>query len=175
MIELIDIDGNIKFMATIITGINYGNNLYVLYSIKRDNDTDNLFISKIVKNSYGYVMDNNFSPGEKEAMDDVVNSILNKDSLDKLKESGVSFSDDIVFDDINRFSVTNCYVTTFNKDLIEECINFYNFKVNTSKSTVVVKEKSVSYFSKNNRPSIYLIIVGIIVIVLSIILIINLK
>lgn len=174
MIELIDVDGNIKFMATIITGINYGNELYVLYSIKRDNENDNLFISKVVKNSYGYVMDNNFSSGEKEAMDNVVASILNKDSFDKLKESGITFVKDIVLDDINRFSVSNCYVTTFNKILIDECISFYKFKVSDNKNTVVVKEKSVSYFSKNNRPSVYLIVIGIVVIVLAIMLIIKL-
>lgn len=174
MIELIDIDGNIKFMATIITCIDYGSELYVLYSIKRDNDTDNLFVSKVVKNSSGYVMDNNFSSGEKEAMDNVVASILNKDSVDKLEESGIKFVDGIVFDDINRFSISNCYVTTFNKSLINECISFYNFKVIDNKNTVVVKEKSVSYLSKDNRPTVYLILIGIIVIILAIMLIIYL-
>ena len=163
MIELIDIDGNIKFMATIITGIKYGNDFYVLYSIKRDGDADNLFISKLVNNSTGYVMDNSFSSGEKEAMDDVVADILNKSSLDKLKEKGIEFVSGISFNDVNRFSVTNCYVTTYRKDLLNECISYYNFSIDNKKSEVVVKEKSVSYFSKNNRPSVYLILLGLLV------------
>ena len=173
MIELIDIDGNIKFMATIITGLKYGDDFYVLYSIKRDKEYDNLFISKLVNNSTGYVMDNSFSSGEKEAMDDVVRDILNKDSVDKLKEKGLEFISDVSFNDVNRFSVTNCYVTSYKRELLNDCINYYNFSINDKKPEIIVKEKKVSYFSKSNRPSVYLILLGILVVIISIIMIIN--
>ena len=174
MIELIDVDGNIKFMGNIITGIKYGNELYVMYSINRDIDNDNLFVSKLVNNSNGYVMDNSFSGGEKGAMDDVIISILSKESMDKLKNKGIEFVNDISLDDINRFSVTNCYVTTYKKNLISDCINYYGFSVNNNKTNTIVKEKDVSYFSENNRPSVYLILLGILVIIVSIIVIIKL-
>lgn len=173
MIELIDVDDNIKFMGKIITGINYGDNLYVLYFIERDKNSYNLFISKVIENSVGYVMDNNFFSGEKEAIDNVVASILNKDSIDILKEKGIFFVNDISFTDINRFSVSNCYVTTFNKILFDECMLFYDFKIDNNKSNVVVREKEVSYLSENNRPYVYLIILGIFVIIISIVVVVN--
>lgn len=173
MIELIDVDDNIKFMGKIITGINYGDNLYILYFIERDKTSYNLFVSKVIENSVGYVMDNNFSSGEKEAIDDVVASILSKVSLDVLKEKRVSFVNDISLTDINRFSISNCYVTTFKKSLFDECMLFYDFKIDNNKSNVVVREREVSYLSKNNRPYVYLILLGIFVIIISIVVIIS--
>ncbi len=173
MIELIDIDNNIKFMASVITGIKYGDEYYVLYSINRDKDTYNLFVSKLVENSTGYAMDNSFYPGEKDTLDNVVASILNKDSISLLKDRGVSFFFDVNLEEGNRFSVKNCYVTTYKKSLLRECINYYDLSDIDSKPSVVVKEKEVSYFSKSNRPSIYLILLGIAVVVISIIVIIS--
>ena len=171
MIELIDAEENVKFMATVISGIKYGNELYLLYAIERDNESDNLFISKLIKNSEGYVIDNNFSVDERDALDDVVLSILNKDPVDKLREKGISFVRDVYLYDINRFSVTKCYVTTYKKSLINDCISNYNLFVNKKKTAVVVREKDVSYFSKSNRPTIYLILFGLLVLIVGIVLI----
>ena len=172
MLELIDVDGDIKFLSSIFCYINYGNSLYVIYSIKRDSDNDNLFVSKLVNSSDGYTMDNNFSGGEKEALDDVIASILNKDSISSLEEKGITFVKDISLSDINKFSVTKCYVTTFRKSLLNECMTNYNL-VREKKKISVVKEKNVSYFSKNNFPIVLLILFGIAIVVVSIIVIFN--
>ena len=172
MIELIDIDGNIKFMSLIIGYVNYGNQLYVIYSVKRDEEDDNIFVSKLVNSSDGYAMDNNFSGGEKEAMESVIASILNKDSIDSLNEKGIQFVQDINLSEINKFSVTKCYVTTFKRRLIKECMQNYNL-VGYEKKKVIVKEKEVSYFSKNNFPSVLLIILGIVIVLIAIFVIFN--
>lgn len=173
MIELIDIDENKKYNAMIICGIKYGSLFYVLYSIKRDDDFDNLFVSKLVKNSVGYTLDNNFSGGEREALDGVVESILNMDSRDRLKENGIELFSDIEFVDINRFSVTKCYVTTYKRILIDNCINNYDLVVDNKVPSVVVKEKEVSYFSKSNRPIVYTILFLIFLVVFGVIVVIN--
>ena len=171
MLELIDIDGNIKFMSYVLCYINYGEELYVIYSIKRDLEDDNIFVSKLVNSSTGYAMDNNFSAAEKGALDNVVASILNKDSIDKLSTQGIKFVDDIKLSEINKFSVTKCYVTTFKRRLVKDCMINYNLVRDNKVS--VVKEKSVSYFSKNNFPIVLLIVFGIMVILVAIIVIFN--
>lgn len=174
MIELIDIDGNIKFMANIITGIKYGDGLYLLYSIDRNKDEKNLFVSKLVENSMGYAMDNNFTGGEKEALDDVIATILSKKSIDELNDMGISFLSNMELTDINRFSVSNCYVASYSKNLLSECIDYYKFSgYNNIREKVTVKEKEVSYLSKNNRPTVYLILLGIFVIIISIVVIVG--
>ena len=172
MLELIDTDGNIKFMCSILCYINYGEQLYVIYSIKRDSEDDNIFVSKLVNSSDGYSMDSNFSADEKCALDDVVAAILNKDSVDKLSEKGIKFVNDINLSKINKFSVTRCYVTTFKRRLVKECMINYNL-INSKKKVSVVREKEVSYFSKNNFPIVLLIVFGIVIILVAIFVIFN--
>ena len=168
MIELIDIDGSIKFMASIISGIKYANSLYVLYSIKRDEEEDNIFVSKLVKNSDGYAMDNDFSGGEKEIFDDVIKSFLSKEDLSSLK---VELFNDFKLSSINKFSVTKCYISTCKKNMIKECMKNYDL-INNNKIPIV-REKEASYFSKNNFSNIILIIFGIMIIIMALIVIIN--
>ena len=172
MIELIDIDGNIKFMSLIICGINYGNQDYVIYSIKRDEEEDNIFVSKLVKSSSGSAMDNNFSGGEKEALEDVVKSIISKDNIDVLKSKGIALNKDIDLVKINKFSVMNCYVTTVRRSLVREIMSNYGL-FDSSKKKTVVKERDVSYFSKNNFPVLLLIILGVVVVVIFFLIILN--
>ena len=81
MIEVIDETTNQKLMALIISSFKYGNELYCLYSIKRDEENDNIFVSKLIKNSLGYTMDNNFEGGEKEAIKGAKKHIKNDSPL----------------------------------------------------------------------------------------------
>ena len=171
MIELIDIDGNIKFMASIISYIEYGGLLYVLYSIKRDEEEDNIFVSKLVNSSDGYVMDYNFNGGEKEVFDNIVRDIFNKDTIKELESKGIRIVKDIKLSSINKFSVTRCYVSTFKRNIIKECMNNYNLV--SDKKNIIVKEKKVSYFSKSNMSTIISIIFGIVIIILAVIVIFN--
>lgn len=162
MIEIIDEGSNRKFMALIICGIEYGNNMYVMYSVKREKDEDNIFISKLVRNSEGYTMDNDFHGGEKEAMDDVVTSILNKDNIELLASNRIKLFHDIKIVGVNRFSVRCCYVTTYNRNLIKEVmINYGLIDIDENKTVIeeVLPEKKV--FSRGSISSLFLIAFGI--------------
>ena len=170
MFELTVKNTNIKMPGKIIASINYGNNPYCIYSAKRSKEEDNIFVSKIVKNSQGYTLDDNFTGGEKEALDNVINSILNKESLDSLKELGVEFID-LKPSGINVFDEKKCYVTTYNSSLLEECLLNYNLVKIENKP--IVKMKKSKPVNKGNIGSIALIIFGLLTIIICLIMIIN--
>ena len=65
MVEIIDDNTNRKMMAMILCDICYKDDYYVIYAIQREKDEANIFVSKLVKNSNGYVFDYNFSNDEK--------------------------------------------------------------------------------------------------------------
>ena len=163
MIEVIDETTNQKLMALIISSFKYGNELYCLYSIKRDEENDNIFVSKLIKNSLGYTMDNNFEGGEKEALDEAITSILNKDNLNSLKEIGLELTK-VELTTINKFNKDACYVTTYKRDLLKECMLNYNLISPTTKKTVI-KLKKEKTFTKDKISTILLIIFGIIIII----------
>ena len=167
MIEIIDVDGNIKFMSLTICCMKYGEDYYVIYSIKRDSDYDNIFVSKLVRNSEGYAMDNSFSGGEKEALDEVIALILNKENVNVLSDKGISIIKDIKLGKVNKFSVTECYVTTYKRSLIKECMINYGL-LDVNREGRKVREEEVSYFIKGSIFIFVLIGLGIIIfIVLS--------
>ena len=167
MIELIDSDNNVKLMALIICGIKYGDDNYLLYSIKRDDVDDNIFVSKVVKNSQGYVISNDFLGGEKEVLDLVVKRILSKDSISSLLDDGIEIIKDIDLVSVNKFSVSLCYVTTFSRDLIKDVMTNYGL-LDINYVRPVVREKDVSGFSQGSVSSVFLVGFGVFIIVFCI-------
>lgn len=166
MKEIIDIDSNTKFMSLIICVIMYGEDYYVVYSIKRDEINDNIFVSKLVLSSVGYVMDNSFDGGEKEVIDQVVNDILNKDNINVLNKNKIQILGDIEINGINKFSVEKCYVTTVSRDLVKDVMLNYGL-ISVSSNMAVVKERDLPTFSKGIVSNLFLIILGISVLIIS--------
>ena len=171
MYELIDENNNMKLMALIICTFNYGDTPYCLYSIERDKEEDNLFISRIVKNSQGYTLDNNFKNGEKEALEDIVADFLSKVSPEQLKEQGFILND-ITITGINKFNYKKCYITTYKKDLLKECMLHYNLEV-PNNNIPLVKVKKSKTINKGNYEGIILIIIGIITIIVCLLAVIK--
>ena len=84
MIEIIDRATMQKMMAMIVCGLCYQGDCYLIYCIRRNNEEANVFVSKLIKGSMGYVIDTDFSNGEKEVLDGTINRILNKESREKV-------------------------------------------------------------------------------------------
>lgn len=164
MKELIDVDSNAKMMSLVICGIKYGQEMYVMYSIKRDDDNDNIFVSKLVINSEGYVMDNNFSGGEKENLDEVITKIINKDSINSLNDNGIYIVKDFKLGSINKFSVSKCYVATYNRKIVKDIMDIYNL-IDINNKRPVVQIKEVGGNNKGNFYSIALIVFGLLVLI----------
>ena len=171
MYELIDENNNIKMMALIICTFTYGKTNYCLYSIDRDKNDTNIFVSKIVKNSLGYTLDSNISDDELKALEDIIASFLSKTSLDKLREQGFSLTD-IKLSGINKFNEKKCYITTYNKSILKEVMLNYNLEI-PNNNTPIIKVKKSKPINKSNIGSILGIILGILTIIICILAIIK--
>lgn len=164
MIEIIDVDNNIKMKSMIICGIELGKVLYVIYAIKRNEREDNIFGSRLVVNSEGYTMDNNFSNGEKEGLDKAILHIINKEDIDRLKSAKIKIVEDISLAKVNKFSSKKCYIATYDRDTIQDIMMYYNLlDIN---SVPMVERRKIT--DKVNVWNIFLVILGILVLVICI-------
>ena len=74
-IELVD-EHNINREAKIITIIEYEGTEYVVYSIDRDEENANIFVSKLVKEGDHLLLDEIQSTDVKEKIDNVVKEMI---------------------------------------------------------------------------------------------------
>ncbi|MEE3343595.1 MAG: hypothetical protein VZS44_05855 [Bacilli bacterium] len=171
MYELINETNNIKMMALIICTFKYGNIDYCLYSIERDPNEDNIFVSRLVTNSQGYTLDSNIKDDEKGALENIITTFLNKTSLENLKKQGLELTN-LELNGINKFNQKKCYITTYNKTLLRECMLHYKLDV-PNPNTPLVKIKKSKPINKGNYDNIILLILGIITIIVCILVVIK--
>lgn len=168
MVEVMDRKTKHKMMMMVMCGITYQNDSYLIYSIRRDKDSANVFVSKLVKGSLGYLIIDDFSNGEKDVLDNVVKRMLNKEIKEELESDGFNIIKDIEMDSNISFDIDNCYVSTVSRDLIKECLIYYNL-VNESMFNrpvvEVVEEKSK--FNEGFASNMVLIVFGVIIILFS--------
>lgn len=170
MVEIIDQETNKKVMAMVLCSICYKDDCYIIFAVQRDKEDANIFVSKLIKNSRSYVMNNNFENGEKEALEKVVQRFLNRESRSVLESDGFSIIDDISLDEINYFNIKECYVSTVSKKLIKDCLISYNL-VNEKifKQPVVEVIDDNRKFNEGFASNIVLIIFGIFILIFSIV------
>lgn len=170
MIEIIDTDGN-KMIAIVVANVKYMNDNYIIYCVDRGDGDANIFVSKLMITSDGYIFNNDFSNGEKEILESLVNRIVNKDDI---ASDGFVISNDISLSDINYFNVDKCYVATVDKKIIKDIMVFYklvNKKTLERPIVEVVDDKRV--FNEGFAGNIFLIILGLIVIIVSLIVVVG--
>lgn len=172
MVEMIDKDTNKKIMAMVMCGICYMGECYLIYCIRRNETEFNLFLSKLIKSSNGYSIHFDFKNGEKEAMNGVVQRIINCDSVAELEQDGFSIMKNISFDGVLYFDIERCYVSTVLRSLVKKCFIFYGL-VNESlfQQPVVEVAEDKKFFSEGFVSNIMLIILGIFVFIFSIVVI----
>lgn len=161
MIELIDKSSNKKMMVMVMCGIKYQDDNYLLYCIRREKEDANIFISKLVINSEGYTINNDFDNGEKEAMEDVVKKIINMTTIDMLNNQGFEVIKDIKLDGINYFDVKKCYVSTVSRNLIKSIMDNYGLISDSIKYSPIVEVKDDKKFNQGFISNIALIVFGI--------------
>ena len=168
MVEILDKSTNQKMMAMVICGISYGEEEYLIYSIRRDDVEANLFLSKLVKSSLGYIISSDFDNGEKEVMDLVVKRFINRENKEKLESDGFSIIKEIVLSDELSFDVDKCYVSTVLRSLVKDCLIHYEL-VNEKmfKQPVVEVIDDTRKFNEGFVSNVLLIILGFVVVVFS--------
>lgn len=170
MVEIIDQETNKKVMAMILCNICYKDDCYIIFAVQRDKEDANVFVSKLIKNSRSYVMNNKFKNGEKQVMEKVVQRILNRESREVLESDGFFIIDDISLDEINYFDIKECYVSTVSKKLIKDCLISYNLvneKIFEQPIVEVIEDKRK--FNEGFASNIILIIFGVFIVIFSII------
>jgi len=171
MIEIIDYSSKNKMLAMLVASVSYINDVYVIYAVDRGNGEANVFVSKLVVMSEGYTFNNDFVNGEKELIDKIIKRIINREDIEK---DGFVINKDFKLSEINYFDINKCYVATIDKKLIKDIMIFYKLVTERTfdKPVVeIVEDKKV--FSEGFVGNIFLIILGLIVVVLSIIVIIG--
>ena len=169
MKELIDVKNNMKMMAMILGGICYDNQEYLLYSISRSKEEANIFISRLIKTSSGYVIDYQFDNGEKEVLDKVVHRVLNREPIEVLEKEGFVFIKDIELSSDNYFDVDICYVATVSKKMVKDFLIYYDLvNEDVLKDTTVLVRDDKKILNKGAFGNILFIILGISIIVFCI-------
>lgn len=126
MVELINKNTNQKLMAMILGEISYLEDRYIIYCIKRSKEDTNVFVSKLVKNSQGYTIDDDFLNGEKQILDGIVKRLLNKESKNVLEKDGFLINKFVSLEGIHYFDIEKCYVATVPSFFIKDCLIFYD-------------------------------------------------
>ena len=173
MKEVIDVKDNIKMVALILGGIRYDGHEYLLYSIKRDREEANLFVSKLVKVSDGYKIQHNFDNGEKEVLEKVVQRIISKEAYASLEKDGYSFIRDVNLVGVCCFDVHLCYVATVSVKLVKECMMEYGLVSEDIFKSPVVELKEDRVLNKGFVGNVFFIIVGVLVIIFSVVMVIS--
>ena len=170
MKEIIDEKNQIKMMALLICGISYGEEKYLVFSVKRTMDEANIFVSKLVNASDGMAIDSHFKNGEKDVLDDIVKRILNQENEEVLNKDGFTLIKDVSLTDINSFDVNACYVSTVEEMVVKRCLSFYNIVTNgTLDSPVIEVKDDKRKLNQGAFLNIFFIIFGVIVVVFGII------
>ncbi|MBQ8681896.1 MAG: hypothetical protein IJ509_03190 [Bacilli bacterium] len=168
MVELVDRNSNHKMMAMIIGGLQYQDSSYLIYSIRRDQEMANIFVSKMLKGSLGYVIENDFDNGEREVLDGIIKRLLNKDSKEELEDDGFRFIKNVDLDSNLFFDIDKCYVSTVNRSLIKDCLIYYGLVSERMFNQPIVEVKDDKrLFNEGFASSIVLIIFGAVVLIFS--------
>lgn len=171
MVEMIDQDTLSKLMAMIMCGVQYDKKRYIIYAVQREKEDVNVFVSKLVQNSQGMVMDYQFENGEKETLEKIIQRIFNKEPADILAKDGISLFRNFKLSDINYFDIEQCYVTTVLTSFIKDCMIHYQLldKQALAVPKVEVME-SKKKFNEGFISNLVLIILGITLIIFCIVI-----
>lgn len=137
-IKVIDEHG-IDRAASIMCGIDVDGTDYVIYSIKRDEENDNLFVSKLIKNNDGTSnMVNIEDSMEKSKLADIVKKLITYSiNNDADKTTGVVTLADgkeikisgVLFNKEQNINVGKTYITTVKRAVTKVGANFYSVEV----------------------------------------------
>ena len=128
IIKIID-EHEINREAKIITYISLDGNDYAVYTISRDEENANIFVSKVINSSFVNITDAN----EKFKLDNFVKNLI-KRSVDYSSLDDVKFTNFKVVDG-QRINVKETYVATIKKDIATKAINYYSDKFTSIKDT----------------------------------------
>ena len=139
---------NIDRDANVMFAFDLDGSEYVAYRISRDEEQDNLFVSKVLKNLDGtFNMIDVDDSTEKSKLNSIVMSLVEssvKSSADKLPSDTLSLSDgnlikfiSVIFNKEQKIKVRKTYVTTVKKEVSRVAEKYYDIVVLKEEPKVV--------------------------------------
>ena len=135
-IKIVDEHG-IDRVANVVCSIDVDGSDYVIYWIERDNDNDNLFVSKILKNNDGTsTMTNIEDSAEKSNLSEIVKELVThaiNDEKDVIDVESVSLKNgksvkisNVLFNKEQNINVQKTYITTVKKSVTKVSEKYYH-------------------------------------------------
>lgn len=137
-IKVVD-EHSIDREANVLFAFDLGGSEYISYSIERDEDNKNIFISKIIKNLDGtFNMLDIDDPMEKSKLSETVKTLITtavSNSSGKLEGESTILADGTVvkfmaasFNKEQRINVQKTYITTVKKDVVDMTEKYYTLE-----------------------------------------------
>ena len=147
-IKIVDEHG-IDRVANIVCSIDVDGSDYVIYWIERDNDNDNLFVSKLLKNNDGTSTMTNIEDSlEKSNLSDIVKELIThcindeKDTIDTdsivLKNGKTVKVANVLFNKEQNINVQKTYITTVKKSVTKVSEKYYHVESTPEVATEMV-------------------------------------
>ena len=142
-VKVID-EHNIDRNANVVFAIELDGSEYVVYWIERDEESNNLFVSKVLKNIDGtYNMLNIDDEDKKKEISDIVKTLVSTsvtDQNDKMNGTMTTLSNgvvvkfvDVLFNKEQYINVPKTYITTVKKEVTKVAENYYDVVVEEAK------------------------------------------
>ena len=123
---------------------------YCLYSIRRDNENYNLFISKIIDHGMGNIVLVNLNDDKKNEFDNIVRYIVQNSDIDSLKKARIK-----VLDDVSLFGVDNLLFTSYKAYVFSIKEELYS-KLKKAFITKIDDTKQFNFSSLIDKSNLYL-------------------
>lgn len=147
-VKVID-EHNIDRNANVMFALELDGSEYAVYWIERDQDSNNVFVSKVLKNLDGtYNMLNIDDVDKKKEVAEIVKVLITSavsDQNDKMVGITTTLSNgkvikftDVVFNKEQNINVSKTYITTVKKEVTKVAENYYDVIVEESKVTDVL-------------------------------------
>ena len=105
---------------------------YCLYSIRRDNENYNLFISKIIDHGMGNIVLVDLNDDKKSELDNIVRYIVQNSDVDSLKKARINVLNDVSLYGVDNLLFTSykAYVFSIKEEMYTKLKNAFVKKVN---------------------------------------------
>lgn len=151
-VKVID-EHNIDRNANVMFALELDGSEYVVYWIERDQDSNNVFVSKVLKNIDGtYNMLNIDDADKKKDVSEIVKVLITNavsDQSDKLVGTTTTLSNgkvvkftDVSFNKEQNINVSKTYITTVKKEVTKVAENYYDVIVEETKVADVLPSVS---------------------------------
>ena len=169
-VKVID-EHNIDRNANVMFALELDGSEYAVYWIERDQDSNNVFVSKVLKNIDGtYNMLNIDDTDKKKDVSEIVKMLITNavsDQSDKMTGTSLALSNgkvvkftDVSFNKEQNINVSKTYITTVKKEVTKVAETYYDVVVEEMKvadvlpSVTPVTESSVEVFPQVVSPAV---------------------